>query len=341
MPDENDIRTVRKSTLTGDPDSSLFNMFYGPNHFGSNDLVPINQDTFAYIFFTKPNLNLSKANIGHVRKLQYLLNQGPNTIANAVKCSLSTKFGWNEARDGSRSDAINDDYPFIPFLSSSIESVSGFPDEAMEFFQSEEGMAKQVYGYADGRPENFGTFQLQFVFNSKIGDPHKLYLGTLHQYMGLVGTGEISPKAESENEFETDYFTNVYIIITDRNKQYVQKLACLGGGGLWEGVPSGQDFNIDKATDLQLEGRQINAPMLCFGFRYNDPIIIENFNYLVRAFKKPMGDVQMGTPENTGMVQIPHRQLSLFGNRGYPFINPDTSELEWWIESSIYEDRTS
>lgn len=338
MSDEQIIRSVRRQATTGDPNSSIFNFFYGPNHFGSTDLVPINQDHFAYAFFTKANMNLSKRYLAHVRKLQYLLDQDPNSVATAVKCCLSTKHGWNVERDGVRSNAINDDYPFIPFLSSSLVSISGWPDEAMEFFESEEGWAKEVHGYADGKPDNYRSFDLTFTWDSKIGDPHKLYLSIMQQYMGRVGKGEIKASPTSISEFETDYFTNVYIIITDKSKRFIQKIARLGGGGLWQGVPSGQDFNVDRESNMQLEGRQVSAPMKCFGFYYNDPIIIESFNRLVFDFNVKMEFVSYGAGDEAGMVQIQPHQKAIFNNRGYPYINPETSELEWWIEREIYND---
>jgi hypothetical protein len=336
-----DLRPIRRSAPTGDPHSATFNMLYGPNHFGSGDLVPINQDTFAYVFFTKPNLNLSKRNVARVRKLHYLLDDDPNSLGCAVRCMLSPTVATGTDRadaKGVRSKAINDEYPFIPFLSSSLESLTGWPDEAMEFFESEEGWAKEVYAIADGRPESYGTFNLQAVFNSKEGDPHTVFFSTLQQYMGRVATGEIDPWPISENEFEKDYEMNCYVILTDRTKKYVQKIASLGGGFVVEGATTGANFNINKGPSIQLENNQINVPLKCQGFRYNDPIIIENFNSLVAMFKPSMQQVQDGEIVPSGMVKLSPADKVIANFRGYPYINPNTAELEWWLEEDIYND---
>lgn len=331
------VLRVRRSAATGNPDTAIYNMFYGPNHTGSGDLVAPNQDFAGYVFITKPNLNLKPSNIGHVRKLQYLLDDDPNSNACAVKCCLTSSKYWNYAKDGRRSNAINDRYPFIAFLSSSLESISGWPDEVMEFYESEPGIAGEVHGWADGRPESYSTFDLQLTFNSKEGDPHNSLFSTLHQYMGRVGTGEIYPLRESEVEWEVDYNMNVYVILMDRNKKFVQKIASLGGGGIISGAPTGASFNLDHSIGMQTASKQISVPMKCFGFRYNDPAIFENFNNTVGMVNSDMARVMAGIDDGS-MVRITEDVKFMFNFKGYPFINPETSELEWWIERNVYDD---
>lgn len=330
-------RKVRRRSYTGDPDSAIFNMHYGPSHFGSTDLVPINQDILAYVFITKPNCNMSKQNIVKVRQLQYLLDEDPNSQACAIKCLMSTYHYWDEARDGVRSNAVNDHYPFIPFLSSSLESLSGWPDEVMEFFESEEGWAKEVMAYPDGKPESNSSFDLQFTFNSKEGDPHGAFFTAMYQYMGNVATGKIVPLPVSENEFEVDTMQNVYVVLTDRSKKYVQKIACLKLGGMWQGTNNGSYFNFEKGSTIQQGARQISIPMRCVGFMYNDPAIIERFNQTVANFHSGIRNlVYLNDPNR--MVKINTSVKEFFQNRGYPLINPSTSELEWWIEKEVYID---
>ena len=35
--------------------------------------------------------------------------------------------------------------------------------------------------------------------------------------------------------------------------------------------------------------------------------------------------------ESHEMARIPHGIVHMFNNRGYPYINPNTLELQWWI----------
>lgn len=331
---EKPTRQARRQAAMGDPDSALFNMFYGPSHYGSTDMVKINEDVLAYVFITKPNLNLRDGNVLRVRKLQYLLDPAPNSQANAVKCSLARPNGRGSSEP---CPAVNDKYPFIPFLSSSLESVSGWPDEAMEFFETEEGWAKEVVGWADGRPESFSTFDLQFTFNSKEGDPHSAFFTAYFQYMGHVGIGTIPPLEKSENEFEIDYAQNVYIVLTDRTKSYIQKVACLNMGGFWQGTNNGAAFNVEKGPTIQLTGRQISVPMRCFGFLYNDPAIFERFNKLMGMFNPDMRRL-IYEGDAGRMIKIPKKWKQYFNHRGYPLMNPSSTELEWWIEKDMFLD---
>jgi hypothetical protein len=52
----------------------------------------------------------------------------------------------------------------------------------------------------------------------------------------------------------------------------------------------------------------------------------------VQDFNHSMTDDQR-EQHNT---KIPIQALQLFNNRGYPRINPDTWELEWWIDTPTY-----
>jgi uncharacterized protein YraI len=39
------------------------------------------------------------------------------------------------------------------------------------------------------------------------------------------------------------------------------------------------------------------------------------------------------------MVKIPFEHLSIFNHRGYPWINPSTYELEWYVSSAYYQSK--
>ena len=40
------------------------------------------------------------------------------------------------------------------------------------------------------------------------------------------------------------------------------------------------------------------------------------------------------------MVKVPPSLLTLFNNRGYPRINYNTYELEWWVSKDLYNGYT-
>ena len=342
----------------GAPNSAYFNFLYGHNHIGTADLVGKNQDHQGYVFFTKTNCNLSAGNIAGVRKLQNLLDQDPNSLACAVRCMLMPKrmtkglpSESGAATEGTRCPAINDNYPFIPFLSSSLEGLSGWVDETVDFFLSAEGHAKQIYGFADFRPAFYGTFDLNASFYNREGDPHMAMFTALREYMGAAATGAINPWPESEGEFEIDSNIGIFVFLTDKNKKYVQKaastIASLGG------LPTGAGFNFNSESIFNQENDRVNIPFKCFGVRYNDPIILDNFNKLVRRFNPRMAAVQnrgrdapesnwgyyrgVRTLTNGSLVKIPETMRFEMNWKGYPYLNPNTSEMEWWIEKQTFD----
>ena len=37
------------------------------------------------------------------------------------------------------------------------------------------------------------------------------------------------------------------------------------------------------------------------------------------------------------MTKVPYEYLTYFNNRGYPFIDPDTRNLDWYVTTELYE----
>lgn len=361
------FKRITRSAGAGSADSAMFNFLYGVDTRGSGDMLGLNQDHHGFVFFTKPNLNLSLGNIQGYRKLQYLTDESENSMATAMRSTLMpkrigsdfwTRGGSNVDQSLPRSPMVDDDLPFIPFLSTSLESLSGWPDELTEWFVSEPGMHKQVTGYVDGPERNMAEYTLNATFIRKENDPHHALFSGWRMYAHAVGDGSINPWPESELEFETDYFTGIYVLLTDANKRYLHKIASTGGGAFVEGLPTGSDFNWTAEQPYNAETNRYSVPLKAFGVHYNDPIIIDNFNDLVCMFNKNMWAVRERPDKNDAvgdsnkwptyrgfpylkagkMVKIPERFLSQeMNNRGYPYINEGTSEIEWWINEPVFK----
>lgn len=359
------LKRITRHAGVGSADSAMFNFMYGLDTRGTGDVLGLNQDHQGYVFFTKTNLNLSLGNIQGYRKLQYLADNNANSMATAVRSLLMPKRIGSDfwLRNGATVDAslprspmVDDNLPFNPLLTNSLESLSGWPDELTEWFVSEPGMRKQVTGYVDGPEKNYTDFTLNATYIRKENDPQHAFFNAWRVYMHAVGDGSINPWPESELEFETDYFINCYVLLTDHTKRYLHKIASLGGGMAPEGLPTGSDFNWSNQQAFNAESNRYSVPFKAYGVHYNDPIILDNFNDLVCMFNPPMWNVrlrenkrnavesQKDWPSYRGvkylkegeMAKIPERFLSQeMNNRGYPYINEDTSEIEWWINEPV------
>ena len=66
------------------------------------------------------------------------------------------------------------------------------------------------------------------------------------------------------------------------------------------------------------------------GFIAYDPLLIFHFNTTVGIFKPSMRDKY----RDSDMVKLSPSELRTYNHRAYPRIEPDTMEMQWWVERS-------
>ncbi|WP_233874756.1 hypothetical protein [Paraburkholderia adhaesiva] len=96
---------------------------------------------------------------------------------------------------------------------------------------------------------------------------------------------------------------------------------------------NGAAFNYDSQSPINQSHEQINIPMHCVGAIYQDPILLYTFNMTVALFNPAMADGL----RTVSCTKVPMGALQLFNHQGYPWINPDTWELEWWVDNQLYQ----
>ena len=98
-------------------------------------------------------------------------------------------------------------------------------------------------------------------------------------------------------------------------------------------MPTGGVFDFSTEKPYNDVNASINIPFQCTGFIFQDEILIRTFNETVIIFNPSM-DVDSRDQE---MVKVPFEYLTYFNNRGYPFIDPDTHELHWYVVAELYD----
>lgn len=352
------INDIGRRNGLGSLNSTTQSMLRGINITGKGNAAPINQDHQGFVFFTRPHLNLSTPNLLGIRKLHFLLQDADgeraNTIGHAIRTLLDPGFNrlWgvdpSEAGDVGfqPSNSIDNSFAFIPILSNNLLTLSGWPDEVVEYFDSPEGIAKEVYGHADMRAPFYGTFDLSASFDNTEGDLITTLLSVVREYMGNVKTGDMLPYPYYNVQNIIDYNTRIYRLVTNASKTRLQKIACTGAS-MFGSVPTGAAFNYDSSRVLSNDNANIGTSFKCYGAMYNDPMIIKMFNKTVSRFKPAMLEVQERTAISgddsiynkftKNMVRITNDLLPLFNYMGYPYINDATYEIEWWLEKSRYD----
>ncbi|WP_144106606.1 hypothetical protein [Paraburkholderia sp. BCC1886] len=307
---------------------ALQNAYFGINHRQTPGAISINKDVYGLTFFTRPNLNLSLGNLRAIRLFNPLTNSNQNSLQRIIRCYLDPR----SAANGITSPWVDPQQAFIPILTNTLMSISGWPDITVPYTTSHEGVYKEQFSMVDGVTEIYHAYDIQANFRNMTGDPVTALFFYWAHYMSHVFRGNLVPYPENIVENEIDYQTRIYRLVLDPTKTRVQKIAACGAGFPYADPMGGVSFNYDSERPLNQSNEQISIPFQCQGAIYQDPILLYTFNQTVVAFNDTMADSQ----RTSLYTKVPMGALGIFNNKGYPRINPDTWELEWWVDNTTY-----
>lgn len=310
--------------------TAIGSSFYGINHRQTPPAIPINRDYYGLAFFTRPMLNLSTQNLQTHRLFTPLLTTNPNSLPRVIRCLLDPR----SAANGITSPFVDPQQAFLPPLTNFLLSLNGWPDISVQEFQSHEGLYKEVFGFVDGNiAEAVRSYELTATFRNLPGDPITTFFFYWVQYMAAVFEGTLVPYPSMIFQNEVDYNTRCYRLVLDSSKTIVQKIAACGAA-YPVSDPIGAAFNFDSQQGpLNTANDQITVNFRCFGATYLDDILIDEFNRTVVMFNSGMSDANRASK----YTKVPMALLPIFNNTGYARIDPNTYELEWWVDSQAYQ----
>jgi hypothetical protein len=198
-----DIRDISLESGIGDLSTMMQNLFYGINTKGTLSPIPANSDHHGLTFFTRPRLNLSYHNIISDRRMSGLAVSDKFSLKRAIRAYLdpvsnrgigTSTVGGLYSVNGSNAEVVDSPIvdplnPFIPLLSGTCLSISGWPDEMGRTFVSDEGVMGEQYVLMDDRPWNYSNFSISANFKNIIGDPISLLFHNWVVYAKLVHAG--------------------------------------------------------------------------------------------------------------------------------------------------------
>lgn len=326
------INNVLKTTQIGPTNTAIGDSFFGINHRQTPPAIQSNKDFFGLTFFTRPRLNFTSENIRSIRLLTPLLTTESSSIQRIIRCLLDPMLAKRDL--GITSPFVDAQQAFIPVLTNNLLSMSGWPDVIAPTFTSQPGIYQEAFSFVDGVTSNYTTYDITANFRNIPGDPITLLFLMWVHYAALVYEGRLVPYPDMLIQNEIDYNTRIYRLVLDSSKTRVTKIAACGAAYPMSS-PIGAAFNFENDKPINSSNDQISIPFRCMGAIYQDDILIDEFNRTTIEFNSTLKD---GTRE--GMyTKIPINALSIFNNSGYPRINPDTYELEWWIENELFQSR--
>jgi len=335
--DFNKVDTLDKfyalTQQTGSIDKAISNNLYGINHQGVKSIISENRDSYGYVFFTRPQLNMSTYNLRNLRHFYSLLTTDHATIQRYVRCTLDPRI--NMPHKGSvTSPLVDPSFAFIPVLSNNIKTMSGWPDIVLPTFSSKQGVRREQTTMADGTTDIYDSFDLDCVFKNTKDEPIILMMQTWLYYAAAVFEGVLTPYVDMITENMIDYNTRIYRLVMDESKRVVKKIAATGAS-FPINVPTGKFFDYDSESKYNTQAKDINIRFKSVGAMYNDDILVREFNDTSVIFNRDLQKIIDGGYKNTLLYEkIPEELLSVFNHRGYPLIDTNTFELNWWVNTS-------
>lgn len=328
------------TTPIGSIDRAIGNNLYGLNHQQIPGAVPSSKDVYGLTFFTRPQLNLQPDNIRNERRFYPLLSENETSMQRYVRCMLDPRLQRGHGTNKNTTELI---YPpigcplvdmsqaFIPVLTNNLLTLSGWPDVTAPVFESEAGLYKESYAQVDGLTKNYASFDLDASFRNTKGDPILYMFYVWLHYFGNVFEGKMVPYMDYLSENVIDYNTRIYRLVLDSEKKKVKKIAATGVA-FPVSIPTGSFFDFNSETPYSDQNKEITIRFRCLAAEYLDDILVREFNETTMIFNPAM----MNNNRESYMQLVDQRYLSLFNNRGYPRINEDNYNLEWWVDKQVF-----
>ena len=329
MKNINDIDDFLSSTQSiGSLDSAITNNMYGLNHESVRGLVPENKDQHGYVFFVRPQLNLRESNVANAPDLSSYLNIDNKSLHMYVRNMLDPRLHLQT--NGKTSSALMDhELAFIPILTNNIETVSGWPDTALGTYTSQPGVRKQEWSIIDSNCDINNTFDLDLTFRNTYKEPIFSLFKLWVKYGSYVYENLMAKYIDYIIANRIDYQTRVYRLVMDPTKRFVEKIGIAGVAFPYVlGEGSTMDFNASEVYNTQ--NKDIRIRLKATVAEYNRDIIIKEFNKTVGIFNSNIRGLNNGGGSGS-LVKIPQELKAILNNRGYPYINTATGELEWYI----------
>lgn len=315
----------------GSQGSQFSDYFYGFNRTFQGTPLPSYRELQGMIFFSRPKLNLSYDNIMGYRPMTVLGSPIENSYQRAVRVLLDPIGSLTGSNPVKCSGLIDPRLAYMPILSNACVNCSGWPDIGLSSYTTPEGMAKESWLMADGIAEVNGRYDLTTTFDNIKGNPLTLLLHSWIMYIGAIRQDFMQPYMINVMRNVMDYFTRIERFTFDETGRFIEQW-CHTGASFPSNLSIGNYFNYNRDEVFNLDNKQISVTWVSVGAVYNDPIQLREFNMRVVLFNPDMADDR----RKNKYTQVPFEDRQLTNYHGYPRINEQTMEMEWWMDKDDY-----
>jgi hypothetical protein len=327
--DEDYIKSIiDTSTFSKYEDVQLLNALRGHSNIPITSMPQMESDDMMFVYFTRPNLNLSDLSLSRNRRYQHHTSKEPNEMNNLIRATLSPY----EVKMGLVSNIANTNSPFIPMLSNTLLELSGMPDEVIKSWDSPAGMVGEQWGHANSTIEFKGSIEINLTFQSIAGGPVAKLFDVWTTYESDVRYGRLMPHPYCIASRETDYFSAIYILILNANFK-IKHIAKTRGYPIAN--PKGEKFTYRRGEDVSGKYPTFQTRFKCYGVDYDDPALLQEFNTSMMAFNSDIKSTVLSSDKS--VVEVPAKFKALFQNECYPYIDLRYNTLEFLLPTSKFE----
>ncbi len=327
------INDIVKGTEVVPLDRSISNILYGLNNTTNMPVLQSNEDLSGFTFFVRPQLNLHTINIRTIADYYELMNKDKLSADRYVRLLLDPSLAVDNKEplypnEYLTSPLVDNQNPFIPVLSNTLTTLTGWPDTTLNVYSSNAGLMKEQLSMVDSAYEIFDTGTLSASFRNFAGEPMTKLFKTWVTYMSHVFRGELNPYPAFLSEFERDSDSRIYRLVTDVSGRKVKRIAATGVCYPTT-FPDGKFFDINREVPLTAQTSELNINFQRDGILYNTANLVYEFNMTVVQFNKSVGKYLDG--DRSLMEEIPYDILNMLGFRGVPIIDMDSYEIKWLL----------
>lgn len=312
----------------GSLNQGMSNALYGVS---MNRAIPFYQDSKdnqGYVFFTRPQLNMTTSNLRSMREFNSLLVDDENDLHRYVRCLLDPRLSRSV---NIKSNLLYESMPFICVYSNAIKSLSGFQDRVLSSYTTKTGIKGESWSMPDGYVDTYGVFDIDCTFYNFSGQPISLINNYWLSYMAYVNEGMIGAYLDMIRANEMDYCTRIYRLIMDESMTYVRAM-CATGASYPVSSPEGERFNYNSNEVYNSTTKDITIRFKSIGVTYNDSILVKEFNDAVGIFCPEVAELNE-KHESSSLIYIDNMEMmNALNFKCIPWIDKNTMELKWLIK---------
>lgn len=261
----------------GDPHFMIANVFRNVDRY-EKSMAMKNMEFAGYTFITRPRLNFSDLNIAGDRRFYAMRDTDASSVALATRCLLDTRY--NKTHDSPLVDARN---PFAVILGNSLVGISGYNDPFITTESTDGGYFQEDQTYAIGGDRMSRTYDLTLTFRDYVGGPVSYIFDMWYQYIMNLQDGSMIQYADAIDSNRMDYTVSIYRFILDRTRKIITRWS-KATGCFPVNAPTGVPFNKNQGESYVTANDNFGITFKANRIEYNDPIIVHEFNMLVRRY---------------------------------------------------------